>query len=88
MPSVLDSSRVLFGTIQVLTVALVSCCLSYIIDQHNFRSPLNLIWMTGFPIVLGLIVNEGWQAKWIMAASLLATSLVAVMISGPLLGVG
>lgn len=44
-------------------------------DVLGCRSPINLLWMAGLPIAVGMIANVGWDRRCFMAVALLALSL-------------
>lgn len=43
---------------------------------------MNLLWMAGLPIAVGMIANVGWDRRCFMAMALLALSLLVGTIVG------
>lgn len=73
-------------SVQAAAVFFMSMLLTWLTDRHGYRTPLNAIWMFGVPVMIGFVANNGWQTKWIMAASLFVASTAAVMLAGILFG--
>lgn len=68
---------------QVCFIAAVSTVCVLVTDALAFRSPVNLAWMIGLPVAVGMIANVGWGRRCFMAMALLAVSLIV----GTLVGV-
>lgn len=51
-------------------------------DAFAFRSPINLIWMMGLPVAVGMVVNVGWDRRCFMAMPLLGLSLCVAILVG------
>ena len=69
--------------IQVGLVAGATAACVLITDALAFRSPVNLAWMMGLPIMVGVVANPDWGRRCFMAMALLGVSLVV----GTLVGV-
>lgn len=46
-----------------------------ITEALAFRSPVNLVWMMGLPVAVGMVANVGWDRRSFMAMALLGISL-------------
>lgn len=68
--------------LQVCFVATATTACLLITDALAFRSPVNLAWMTGLPIAVGMVANIGWDRRCFMAMALLGVSLVVGMFVG------
>ena len=70
------------GYAQVLLIAVVSTALVLATNAFAFRSQVNILWMIGLPVLLGLALNSGSRRRAIMTAVLVTVSLVTTMIVG------
>ena len=68
--------------LQVCFVATATTACLLITDALAFRSPVNLAWMMGLPIAVGMVANIGWDRRCFMAMALLGVSLVVGMFVG------
>lgn len=72
LPSALARHRYILQ-ICFVAVATTSCVL--ITDAVTFRSPVNLVWMMGLPVTVGMVANVGWDPRCFMVMALLGISL-------------
>ncbi|RZL29426.1 MAG: hypothetical protein EOP64_01110 [Sphingomonas sp.] len=69
--------------LQVCFVATATTACVLITDAFVFRSLINLAWMMGLPVIVGMLANIGWDRRCFMAIALLGVSLLV----GTLVGV-
>lgn len=68
--------------LQVCFVAVATTGCVLITDAFAFRSPVNLVWMMGLPVAVGMMANVGWDRRCFMAMALLGISLLIGMFVG------
>lgn len=69
--------------LQVCLVATATTACVLVTDALAFRSLINLAWMMGLPVIVGMAANIGWDRRCFMAMALLGVSLLV----GTLVGV-
>lgn len=68
--------------LQICFVGAVTTLGVLLADALAFRAPANAVWMIGLPIAVGMIANDGWRRRCIMAVALLSVSIVAGVFIG------
>jgi len=72
-------------SLQVVIVVCASVTFVLMTDALDFRSPVNLTWMVGLPVLVALAMNIGWDRRCFMMMALTGISLVATSVAGILL---
>ena len=70
--------------LQVILVLLVSSVFTMWTASKNYLSPINLIWMILFPVLIGVLMNPRFRFK--SSLLLVVTSLSAQMLVATYLG--
>ena len=70
----------------LLAVVICALSLTYITVIYNFQSPINLLWMMVFPVMLAMFVFDTVLIRFLMGAVLLIVSLVTSTFLGVWLG--
>lgn len=68
--------------LQVCFVAAATTACLFIRDALAFRSLVDLVWMMGLPIAVGMVASIGWDRRCFMSMALLGVSLVVGMSVG------
>jgi|CXWL01.1.fsa_nt_gi hypothetical protein len=63
---------------QIVAVAVTSSAFSLLAAYASVRSPSNLLWGLGLPLLLALGANPDWGRRLLMVIILLGVSLVAM----------
>ncbi|UZK66159.1 hypothetical protein [Sphingomonas sp. M1-B02] len=69
-------------SLQVVIVAVTTTAFVLLTDAFAFRSPANLAWMIGLPVIVGMISNIGWDRRCFMAMALVGVSLLTMIFVG------
>lgn len=68
--------------LQVAAIAVVTTACVLMTDAFGFRSPVNLVWMIGLPVLIATVANVGWDRRCFMAMALIGLSLVTGVLVG------
>lgn len=68
--------------LQIGGVALATTTCELATDAFGFRSPENLVWMIGLPVLVAMVANVGWDRRCFMAMALIGVSLVTGIVIG------
>ena len=83
---VLQSTRLVTGSIRTALALLVTFATEYLIVQitaeRGFLSPLNGLWMCGAPLVIGMLAFRGWAIKFGAYPLLLVAGLAGAAMGG------
>ncbi|WP_242182333.1 hypothetical protein [Sphingomonas sp. CARO-RG-8B-R24-01] len=60
--------------------------MTIIVDQWQFRTSWNFIWIFLIPALLGIVLNTGLLRRIQMSVILPGVSLIALMVAGQLFG--
>jgi hypothetical protein len=74
--------------VQFAIVLACSGALTLLADAYHFRSPWNVLWYFGPPILLAIACNAGPHNKFRMAVWLSAFSFLTIMVVGFAFGLG
>ena len=80
------TSASLFGRdrywLQIGVIAVSAMAFVLLTDALAFRSPANISWMVGLPILMALVANTDWGRRCAMAIVLVLVSLGVSMLIG------
>ena len=68
--------------LQVAGVAITTTICELITDAFGFRSPANLVWMIGLPVLVAIFANVGWDRRNFMAMALIGVSMATAIVVG------
>lgn len=68
--------------LQVALVAVATVAFVLLADAFAFRSPVNLLWMFGMPMMVAVLANTGWDRRCFMLLALLGVVLVTGIFVG------
>jgi hypothetical protein len=66
----------------VAIAAVAAVAFVLVTDALAFRSPVNLSWMVGLPVVIATVANTDWGRRCVMMLALVPLSLVVSTIVG------
>ena len=67
---------------QVVIVSALTALFTLATDRIGFRSPANLLWMIGLPIVLAVMMNREWDRRAFMAMALVGIAVLVTIVIG------
>lgn len=68
--------------LQIALIVTTTTAFVFFTDAFAFRSPINLAWMIGLPIIVAFFGNIDWGRRCFMAMALTGVSLVTMIVVG------
>lgn len=68
--------------LQIAFVTIAAVAFVLVTDALAFRSPVNLSWMVGLPVLIAIVANTDWGRRCVMMLALVLLSLVVSTIVG------